>query len=256
MGSYFRSFTIFKISLLVLVSGCVDGQYRKITQIPSENSLLRFYGESQRGSSPERVAYADPWEYEEYAAFKNGKTRLELFYITARDSGSAVEYPYHLRQMVGTWHFNAGKDKVWGISDSISSPLGEIYYDRFSQDNQSCAGFEAAWDDETVDPRIRPGKVVFGYLCADRNVRLSTEKIENTLMNIGIRGVTERIRPKDPSQITADFGEKNMLPTASINAAMRIANSNTAPVSGNRDFPFEFVVGYQESMHPQIDGVD
>ena len=76
-----KSLTLLLVGLALGLSGCINspGQYDKVVEVAPENSLLRLYGEAHRGEFPLRVAYADPWEYEEYAGFKNSDVRLEMF---------------------------------------------------------------------------------------------------------------------------------------------------------------------------------
>ncbi|MEC8172094.1 MAG: hypothetical protein VX090_01810, partial [Pseudomonadota bacterium] len=110
-----KSLTLLLVGLALGFSGCTtsSGKYDKIVEVAPENSLLRFYGEAHRHISPLRVAYADPWEYEEYAGFKNSDVRLEMFYVTVAAEYTSVQYPYTLSGMVDTWHHNAGKPKSW-----------------------------------------------------------------------------------------------------------------------------------------------
>ena len=82
------------VGLAFGLSGCITSsdQYDKVGEVAPENSLLRFYGEAHRNEFPLRVAYADPWEYEEYAGFKNSDVRLEMFYVTVAAEYTSVQY--------------------------------------------------------------------------------------------------------------------------------------------------------------------
>lgn len=240
--------TITLVGLALGLSGCItsSGQYDKVVEVAPENSLLRFYGEAHRGEFPLRVAYADPWEYEEYAGFKNSDVRLEMFYVTVAAEYTSVQYPYTLSGMVDTWHHNAGKPKSWSQTVHLEAPIEEMYYKRYSLNGeQSCAGFQAEWEVPPADRLLRPSRVIFGYLCAKPGQKMSEKTIENTLVNIGVRGVTEKVRRSDPPQLASNFGEQNSISQERRAAAIAIARGGPG-TSGNANFPFEFAVPYHE----------
>jgi len=85
---------------------------------------------------------------------------------------------------------------------------------------------------------------MFGYLCAAPGLKLSDAAIDDTLANIGIRGISERIRRNDPKQLATNFGERSQLSASSRSAALAIAKGSSTSASGNVNFPFEFVVNY------------
>jgi len=120
-----RKLTIPLLGLTLALGGCAGtaGQYDKVVEIAPENSLLRFYGKAQTGIQPLRVAFADPWEYEEYAGFNGQEMRLEVFYVTKASVQTAVQYPYALRNMVETWNHNTRKSIAWGESGDVYNPI-------------------------------------------------------------------------------------------------------------------------------------
>ena len=64
------------MSLAFILAGCATGQ---ITEVDHETSMLRIHGNAQKGVTPRRVAFVDPWEYEEYAGLIGNGQRLEVF---------------------------------------------------------------------------------------------------------------------------------------------------------------------------------
>ena len=77
--------------------------------------------------------------------------------------------------------------------------------------------------------------------------KLSEKTIENTLVNIGVRGVTEKVRRSDPPQVASNFGERNSISQERRAAAIAIARGGPG-TSGNANFPFEFAVPYHETV--------
>ena len=67
------------MSLAFILAGCASGQYNKITEVDHETSMLCIRGNAQKGVTPRRAAFADPWEYEEYAGLIGNGQRLEVF---------------------------------------------------------------------------------------------------------------------------------------------------------------------------------
>tara|TARA_B100000676_G_scaffold46461_1_gene45109 strand:+ start:839 stop:1033 length:195 start_codon:yes stop_codon:yes gene_type:complete len=64
--------------------------------------MLRIHGNAQKGVTPERIAFADPWEHEEYAGLIGNGQRLEVFNIASANNQIALEYTYTLRRMIDT----------------------------------------------------------------------------------------------------------------------------------------------------------
>ena len=90
------------MSLAFILAGCASGQYDKITEVDHETSMLRIHGNAQKGVTPERIAFADPWEHEEYAGLIGNGQRLEVFNIASANNQIALEYTYSLRRMIDT----------------------------------------------------------------------------------------------------------------------------------------------------------
>ena len=220
-------------------------QYDKITEVDHETSVLRFH-ETQKGVTPRRVAFADPWEYEEYAGLIGNGQRLEVFYIASADDQIALEYTYSLRRMIDTWQYNSGKPKTWGDAHDVTNPMALIDYQRYTQADEACVGFHTSWEHPYNDPDSRPGRVMFGFLCNQNGKQLSDEVIEDTLKNIGVKGITERIRRKDAQQLATNFGEMSNILPENTSAALAIAKGTPSTATGNQNFPFELAVTFSE----------
>ena len=95
--------------------------------------MLRIHRNAQKGVTPERVAFADPWEYEEYAGLIGNGQRLEVFYVASANNQIALEYTYSLRRMIDTWQYSSGKPKTWGGSHDVTNPMASTDYQRYTQ---------------------------------------------------------------------------------------------------------------------------
>ena len=159
--------------------------------------MLRIHGNAQKGVTPERVAFADPWKYEEYAGLIGNGQRLEVFYVASANNQIALEYTDSPRRMINTWQYKSGKPKTWGDAHDVTNPMALIDYHRYTQTRESCVGFHTSWEHPYNDPDSRPGRVIFGFLSNQNGKQLSDAVIEDTPKNIGVRTITERIRRKD-----------------------------------------------------------
>lgn len=245
----FKALALPLLVLAMATAGCAGpgSSYEKITEISAEDALLRISGKTQDAASVSRVAFADPWEYEEYAAVDSAQMRLEMFYITTAADQTSVQYPYSLSRMIETWRYNAGKAKNWGPDGSARNPVGTIDYRRYTlAGSQACAAFQHAWDSPPDDRLYRPGRVIFGYVCAPNGKSLSDEAIEDMLTNIAIRGLTEPVRGEIPRQVAVELGKPVSVSDVSRVKALSIARGSPAGTNGNAEFPFEFVVRYHE----------
>ena len=88
--------------------------------------------------------------------------------------------------------------------------------------------------------------MIFGYICAPKGNSLSDETIDSTLSNIGIRGVTDRIRGGSTGQIAVELGKPVSVTEQSRADGLAIARGSVAGNNGNAEFPFEFVIRYHE----------
>lgn len=232
----------------LIATGCANhgGEYSVLSEIGGSESMLRLYGTPLKTASPHRVAFATPWEYEEYAGLRTNEFRLEIIYIRQVGNQTSVRYPYSMAKMAETWRHNAGQAKRWGEDDRIHAPIGEVWYWHYAiaRRSESCAVFQTEWDHPADDPDHWPGKVIFGYLCAAPGKSLTDVTIEEVLSGIGVRGVTERIRKSEPAQLAMDFGARSNAPAATRTGALAVAKGVDGGKTGNIGFPFGFVFPY------------
>ena len=241
-----------------VLAGCVgqQGHYDTIAKVESDKALLRLYDESLKGAALQRVAFADPWEYEEYVGVDGGGLKAELFYVTYAGPSIALQFSQTIESMVEGWNFNRGRSKSWGEEGSADNPFAEIAFRRYvlTESNRPCVGFIAEWDSPAADPDNRPGKVLFGYTCADSGGALPDSRIYALLENIGIRGITERI-PKQrwaKPLIAHNFGYISDGQTRGV--ALQIAKGGAGASNGNAGFPFELAVPFHDKPAGDLSG--
>lgn len=239
--------TVLLAGTALLAAGCASqpGEYTLTSEVSPEEALLQFRGGPLTGATPRRVVHTNPWEYVEYASGMAGGLRFEMAYVSHVGTNTTVEYPHTLRKMIGSWRHNAGQ-LAFGTAQQSPSPVEDMWYlpYRVSASNEACAGFQAEWDSPMLDPMRRPGRVLFGYLCAAPGSALTVSTIEGVLANISIRGITERIRNQDPQQVALGFGDKSQVPAQERSEALAVARQGADGSGGNPAFPFGYVVTF------------
>ena len=214
--------------------------------VPSQARIL-FTADEFHGTLPSRALFMDDWEREEYARFEGGGARAEMIYSASVNHNVALEYPFNVRDTVGTWNMSRRATLKWGPVSQFESAFGTIYTQSFTLGgaDHPCVGFSAEWDWVPDDPLYRAGMVLFGYYCAPVGTALSEERIESILGMVGIRGVTERLRKsrRPPAPGVPPAG-----------AAQTARGASPKADTGNAGFPYLFgqyftVAGGDENLN-------
>lgn len=229
----------------VILAGCVNahGQYPAVGGVAPGSESIVFSVPEFAGSTPARAQYTELWEREEYALFQGGGAQAEAVYVTATESEVALEYDKTIAFTVERWNFNRNQPKRWQESSRVDAPLRELFYQPYHLvgRNRDCFGFFSSWDDKVEDPDQRPASLLFGYYCAPEGQPLDLDAIETMAQNIGVRGVTERIRRY---RAGTQIAQAAVMPTR--DETLRIARgSSPAAATGIPDFPLEIARQYQ-----------
>jgi hypothetical protein len=194
-------------------------------------------------ATPIRIRYTDSWQTEEYALFKAEGMQLEMIYAAVSKAFTvALDYQMPIKAMVATWNLNSRQKPVWGPLERIDTRLGTWFYRTYELSNirRSCAGFMVEWDEIYEDPQGRPGKVLFGYLCAAEGRALENEQIRRLVSEIGIRPQAEL---SDVREACCDINADSHRPAA----IDTVRGKDHSEDSGTPCFPFKFARYYSES---------
>jgi hypothetical protein len=194
-------------------------------------------------TTPMRVRYTDSWQTEEYALFQAEGMQLEIIYAEASKAFRVtLDYQMPIKEMVATWNLNSRQKIIWGPLARIDTRLGTWFYRTYELSNihRSCAGFMVEWGEIYEDPKGRPGKVLFGYLCAAEGMALENDQIRTLVSGIGIRPQAE---PPDVQKALSDISAGFHRPAATETAR----GKNRLTHTGNPRFPFKFARYYSES---------
>ena len=218
-----------------------------IAVIAPGDERIVFAAEEFEGTTPRRVRYTDVWEREEYALFQGNGAQAEIIYSAAKTDEAMIALAYNLviARMVKTWNLNRNNVEAWGGKGEVSTPFGLFFYRRYklARRNRVCFGFSGEWDEPSDDPQQRPGKVLFGYFCAKEGADLPYDRIEDLILRLGIRGITERL----PRRRQGDKGSADRLASTSAEAEMIARGSSPSAETGNPNVPFTFAVPYMDT---------
>ncbi len=232
---------------MAVLGGCEVSAIQRpmIAKVAPGDERIVFAAAEFAGTTPVHVKFIDSWQREDYALFKGNGAQGEILYAAANPYDQvALEYQFTVDRSVETWNLNRKYAKSWGDAERFPGPFAEFFYIPFTlvETDRSCFGFTADWDDPADDPDHRPGKVLFGYYCAKEGVSLTVERMEGLLEGIGIRGITERLRPRRGGPRGSEAP-----PNPPIhNRAARLAQGpSPGGETGNPGFPFDLARYYQ-----------
>lgn len=222
--------------IVTILGGCALYEaYRPVVlQVAPDDALISLDIGEPLAQAPVFVTRTDNAERQDYALIKGQDVQVELVYVTIVDEPVALAYPYTIESMIETWRMNRGQAKIWGASDKLDTVVGRFFYKRYRLDEQGrdCAGFSREWDHPADDPFHRPGRVLFGYVCAAPGTALSDDKITTLLRNIRTK--------KEPKS------EPSARPVAQEVQALALARGEGFAERGNLAFPFDFARRYSD----------
>lgn len=197
--------------------------------------------------TPVRLNYTDAWQDEQYALFQAGDRQMEMVYArTNRAVTVALDYQMPIEKMTSTWALNSGQRLYWGPLGRIDHPLGIFFYRPYDlgEVRRPCFAFLVEWDQIYADPQGRPGKVLFGYYCAETSDVLGDAEVRAT-----IRGIT-----MCSTLACQDSENRKSSTTASVQRPENAAAiaSWSLKNSGNSGFPFRFARYYTENGRGKI----
>lgn len=220
----------------ILLAGCAWLQVRALTPIPADREHVVL-------QSPAPVAtvggvrYTGPLQNQDYLLLRGPDSQAELIYIGTIGFQTSIEYRgTRLRQFTEGWAINSGGIRAWSKPHTLDTPLAQFRYVRYStrEPARECAAFQALWDVPGGDVQHRPGKLIFGYDCANAGAALTDAGVRQFLSALRIGFYPSASRP----------------PPVPLRHA---APSGTA--SGYRPFPLLLPIFHPPTNDHQIDGL-
>lgn len=246
---------LFLFPLPVVLIACATPNVANFERVHDGRGYVVLDAVEFRGKSQERIRHTGLLDREEYVFYSGDGVRAELIFMSTTEDNVSLHYDHiqaeRIEKTINTWNYNKKHSKNWGLTKSISVPAGQFYYKpyRLETINRPCFGFSSEWDHPQDDSFTRPGKVIFGYLCASENQNLNTERISNYLKKIK---VTDYV---NENRMAANKQKYDISPgsAADSTALVQAAKNNLASSSGNSKFPFQsghtYTVGNGDGIH-------
>jgi hypothetical protein len=227
--------------LVTAVAGCmtsnrIDSEVALVS--PGEHRTV-LTARGFKTTRPIRVKYADLWQTEEYALFKDDGRQCEIIYAEASKTFTvALDYQMPIKEMVATWNLNSGQNIDWGPLGRLDSRFGTWFYRTYEHSDRKrpCVGFMVEWDQIYEDPGGRPGKVLFGYFCGAVGETLEDQAVHALIRGFSVRMPGESIGAEKSQSIHNIGSGKTAI------AAAR--GHGPSAGSGNPGFPFMFARYY------------
>lgn len=173
------------VLLAMLLCACSWLQANALSPIPVEHTHILLLS-----SAPLAIVggqrYTGPGQRQTYLLLRSTAGQAELIYIDAVGRFGRAAIDYHgerLRQFTAGWAINSGGIRNWGTRQVLDTLLARFHYVPFSpaRAQRRCAAFQALWAVPPGDVRQRPGKLIFGYYCAQPGTTLDEATLHRTL---------------------------------------------------------------------------
>lgn len=214
------------------LAGCagLDARYPITSQVPPGQGMIQFNDGAFANAQQVRVSHLGTFEHVEYARFETPDAVMEAVYDVATSDHAVLQYDYWLSRMTDTWNANRGQAKSWGSVRRVMAWHGKITYQpyRLTATGRDCAAFSSQWDYQPRDSWGRPGRVFFGYVCAQPGRHLTDEGVASLLGSV--------VFPTSPvEQLIPVNGQRSV-----DQVAVGAAKGSEGSLTGNRKFPFHF----------------
>ena len=148
----------------------------------------------------------------------------------AKNREYALEYEFNLEKAVAT--FNIADGLAWsGQNRRFEDTRQLFFYRNFkSASGWQCMGASSKWDPPSDDPRSRPGKVLFGYICLDQPNEISANQSRRLMSTLAGQANLHRFNAVTGLG-TVSHTEKN-------EDALQVVRGEPSRKTGNTGFPF------------------
>jgi hypothetical protein len=224
------------LALAACGGGFLQAQYPIAHRISPDQGLTQYSDPLLNNAVQNRVSYLGAFEHIDYVRLESSEVVLESVYDVATSVKTVLDYTYTMTRMTDTWNLNNGKAKSWGKPETLRAWHGSVDYRPYTliAENRRCVAFESEWAFQPLDILGRPGRIYFGYVCAQPGKTVSTQALVKIVASVRLNG-------ESPESMVPVDGRSSIDPAA-------ISEAKGAPggATGNAEFPFNFGTVYQE----------
>lgn len=174
---------------LMLGAGLVNAGV--VHPVPDEGRRISITAPEMAGADQIAVQHTGFWHREDYARFRSGRYEAEIIYAAADPhENAALEIPLTFARARDSFAINQTDARRLGAVGRIDAPGRTIFYQPYSLTDRgwSCVALKSEWNHVGRDPRNRPARLVFGYICDQSGAAMTTARAETLAGSVKTTG--------------------------------------------------------------------
>lgn len=171
-----------------------------------------------------QVQYSGAWHREDYARFRSARFEAEIIYAAADPyANAALEVSLPFTRARDSFALNARNRLRTGAIHRLDQPERTLFFQPYTVEatGWACVAVKSEWSHVGRDPRNRPARLMFGYVCDKQGGAIGAERAAALARGIDTRGSRVNWHHDGP------------------------ALADTVPI-GNDRFPFGFGVHFND----------
>lgn len=172
-----RRATALASGMLILCAGIA--QAAKLYPVPPETARIAITLPELAEASVTQVQYTGTWHREDYARFSSDRMQAEVIYSAADPhENAALEVSLPFDEARDSFALNARGALAAGTIGRLDQPRRTVFYQPYALRDLgwACVALKSEWNHVGRDPRNRPARVMFGYICDKRGGAMSQER--------------------------------------------------------------------------------
>lgn len=136
--------------------------------VPRDERRIEMNLPALAGGEEFHVQYTGFWHREDYARFRSGKLQAEVVYAAADPyENASLSVPLSFERARASFVVNAGGTRALGPVGRLEQGHRTLFFQPYVPAGRAwtCVSFKSEWNHVPRDPRHRPARVVFGYVC-------------------------------------------------------------------------------------------
>lgn len=159
--------------------------------VPRDERRIDLHLPALAGGEEFHVQYTGFWHREDYARFRTRHLQAEVVYAAADPyENAALSVPLSFERARESFVVNAGGTRALGPVGRLVQGHRTLFYQPYVPAGRdwACVSFKSEWDHVSRDPRHRPGRAVFGYVCDLRGGTMDLARAETMVRGLRTRG--------------------------------------------------------------------
>jgi len=159
--------------------------------VPRDERRIDLHLPGLAGGEEFHVQYTGFWHREDYARFRSRHLQAEVVYAAADPyENASLSVPLTFERARESFLVNAGGTRALGPVGRLVQGHRTLFFQPYvpARHDWACVSFKSEWDHVSRDPRNRPARVVFGYVCDLRGGAMDMARAEGMVRGLHTRG--------------------------------------------------------------------